>query len=169
MATPTRRGLVSPISAAVQLVAKDDLDGTAGTRRSIDATGASRVLIIQEPALEASDGTAGIDVIAISKDGGYTLVAESTTALLVTADDITGTILAAGVMNAAGVEPLTARSAVIKCGPYEGPTLVRICRKAAGAFGIVGGVAWVTHAPAVNAILIGGTPGTPTTVTHTAD
>ena len=38
-------------------------------------------------------------------------------------------VLAAGALEAAGVEPVTVATATWKSGPYEGPTLMRIGRK----------------------------------------
>lgn len=152
------------VSIPQVLVAGDDLTGVAATRRSVDVTGATRVILSQEPLAEVGDGTAGIDIVVISKDGGTTWAADANV-LLATSDDSTGTVLVGGALNAAGVEPATARAGLFKCGPYEGPTLLRINRKT----GTLGGTTWVTHAPAVYATIIGGVPGAPTTITHTAD
>ncbi len=162
MATPTRRGRLLAIGINQTLVAADDLTGTAGTRRSVDVAGATRVLVVQDNVGTA--GTAGIDVVLLSKDGG-TIWTAATDVLAVTSDDSTGTVLVGGALNAAGVEPTTVETSTFKCGPYEGPTLLRIGRKTATS----GGTTWVTGAPRVYAIVIGQTSGAPTTITHTAD
>lgn len=153
------------VSQSQVLVASADLTGTAATRRSIDVTGTARVIIVQDNEQGGADGTAGIDVVVISKDGGSSWT-PATDVLAVGSDDSTGTVLAGGALNAAGVEVATAILGVFKCGPYEGPTLLRICRKTA-TLGTA--VTWVTNAPAVTAFAIGAVPGALTTVTHTSD
>lgn len=146
------------------LVAANDLDGTAATRRSVDVSGATRVLVCQDNTGTA--GTAGIDVVVISHDGGTTW-APATDGLAITSDDSSGTVLAGGALNAAGVEPTTVETSMFKFGPYEGPTLLRINRKTTAA--PISAAAWVTGSPRVYAVVIGGVPGAPTTVTHAAD
>ena len=162
MAAIARRSIAAPVSRYVQLVAANDLPGTAASRLSIDVTGAQRVFVIQGGIDGGTDGTAGIDVVVISKDGGSNWIADPTL-LALDSDDSTGTVVTA--LNAAGIEPVTTKAAVFKSGPHEGPTLLRINRKT----GSLGGTTWVTGAPAVNAFAVGTTSGVPTSITHTSD
>jgi hypothetical protein len=139
------------ISPWVTLAAADDLDGVQDNTRSFDVTGAQRVIVNSRI---ATDGTAGIDVFCVSHDGGVNWTPDSTTGLLMSADDATGTLLVAGALNAAGVEALVAGGAsTYKFGPYEGPTAVRILRKT-GDFG-AGAITWVTGAPEVLMATVG--------------
>lgn len=150
MAAISRRSLVCAIGIPVELAAADDLNGVVDNTDAFDITGALRVIVIQEN--DGTAGTAGIDAVEISHDGGYTWAADQTV-LPVAQNDVTGTIQASGVLNAAGVEPTL--YAAFKCGPYEGPTAIRIARGGSGA----SGTAWVTGAPSVIAIPIGLTAG----------
>lgn len=153
MAAINRRSIHSPISRIFTLAAADDLDGIAiaTLTSSFNVTGASRVVVVQENTGTA--GTAGIDVIAISKDGGSTWAAADKV-LAVDSNDSTGTELN-GILNAAGIEPTQA--AVFKCGPYEGPTAIRVIRNVTD---LAGSAAWVTGAPKVYGFIVGGNAGT---------
>lgn len=143
---------MAPISQTVTLATADDLNGTADGTQYYDVTGAQRVVVVQVN--NGTAGTAGIDIIEISKDGGVNW-ATADKVLAVGSDDSTGTELN-GVLNAAGVEPTGA--AVFKLGPYEGPTAIRCSRGAAGS-----GTAWVTGAPSVLMFTVGQTTGAPST------
>ena len=143
MATPPRGSIRSRIPAGTTLAAADDLDG-AGT--TLDVSGTDRVIIVQIN--NGTAGTAGVDAIEISKDGGSTWAADETI-LALASDDITGTVLAGGALNAAGVEP--AGAAIFKSGPHTGPTLMRCARLT----GTGGGTTWVTGAPQVVAVRVG--------------
>jgi len=145
MAAIRRKVIGFKIPAAVNVVAADDLNGT-GT--GIDVSGALRVLLLQ---FIGTAGTAGIDVVEISHDAGVSYAA-ATDVLALALDDQTGTVLANGALNAAGVEPTTAVASVFKCGPYAGPTMLRIVRDVAVN---ANSAAWVTGAPAVDAIKFG--------------
>ena len=142
-----RRSLVSPISRIAVLATADDLDGTTDNTQAFDVTGVKRLIIVQENSGTA--GTAGIDIVEYSKDGGHTWAAAADV-LAVDSNDATGTILAAGALNAAGVEP--AAGAVFKAGPFEGPTAVRIGRKTTDTTGTT----WVTGSPKVYCFAVGG-------------
>lgn len=150
MAAIARRSNMAPVSQTVTLATADDLNGTSDNTQAFDVTGAQRVIVVQVNSGTA--GTAGIDIIEVSKDGGDTWAA-ATRGLAVGSNDATGTEID-GVLNAAGVEPTGA--AVFKFGPYEGPTAIRCSRGAAG-----GGTAWVTGAPAVLMFTIGQTVAAP--------
>lgn len=150
MTAITRRSHRAPVSRLVELATADDVDGTTDNSQAFDVTGTDRVLIVQVN--NGTAGTAGIDVIEVSHDGGTTWAAD-TLALALDSDDKTGTILVAGALNAAGVEPTGA--AIFKTGPFEGPTAIRIGRKTTTTTGTT----WVTGAPQVFAILIGGNTG----------
>jgi hypothetical protein len=145
MAAIARRGLLCKIPASTVLATADDLDGTTDNTQVLDATGLLRVLYVQHNSGTA--GTAGIDVIEVSKDGGTTWAADATL-LALASDDNTGTSLV-GIMNAAGVEPVNV--AIFKGGPYEGPTKIRCGRKTTDT----SGTTWITGAPAVFAISVG--------------
>jgi hypothetical protein len=137
----------TPISITATLATADDLDGTADGTQWFDVTGADRIIISQWNV--GTLGTAGIDVIEKSHDGGENWAAVGD---LVpgTANDFTGNVAAAGALNAAGVEPTTV--ATWRCGPYDGPTLIRCGRKTTDTTGTT----WVTGAPLVTAQAIGG-------------
>lgn len=135
-----------PVSRIMGLAAANDLDGVQDNTKSFDVTGASRVII--ETRNDGTAGTAGVDVVAISKDAGTTW-SPVTDLLAIDANDSTGTVEAGGVLNVAG----TAAYALFKCGPYEGPTALRIFRKTGD---IAGAVTWVTGAPSVRGFVIGG-------------
>ena len=160
MTAIARRSLICPIGIPVTLATVDDLDGTDDGTQWYDISGAQRVLIWQIDSSESGDGTAGIDCVEVSHDGGSQWYADGTgpvpaTGLLASADDDAGTVLVAGALNAAGVEPATVAAGMFKFGPFEGPTLIRIGRDTSnrGSGGV--GTDWVTSAPAVLMIPIG--------------
>lgn len=143
MATPNRGSLRSKIPAGTTMVAADDLNGASTT---LDVSGTDRVLLAQIS--NGTAGTAGIDVVQISKDGGSEWFADDTL-LALASDDVTGTVVADGALNAAGVEPTGA--AIFKSGPHTGPTLMRVVRDGTNGTS----EAWVTGAPSVVAIRVG--------------
>jgi hypothetical protein len=145
MAVVPRRGLLAKIPASSVLATADDLDGTLDGTQYVDVTGTLRVLYVQHN--NGTAGTAGIDVIEVSKDGGTTWGVDRTL-LALASDDVTGTSLE-GILNAAGVEPTNV--AIFKGGPYEGPTKVRCSRKTTDT----AGTTWVTGAPTVFLIKVG--------------
>lgn len=144
-----RRSLAAPVSRIFTLATADDLNGVADATQTFDITGALRLIVVQENTGTA--GTAGIDVVEYSKDGGSTWSAAGD-GLAIDSNDTTGTVLVAGVLNVAGVEPVNA--AAFKFGPFEGPTQVRVSRGAQGT-----GTAWVTGAPKVWGFIVGGNDG----------
>lgn len=150
MAAIARRSIRAAVSKTVTLATADDLDGTTDNTQAFDVSGVDRLIIVQVN--NGTNGTAGIDVVEYSKDGGANWSA-ATDVLAVASDDSTGTVLAGGALNAAGVEPTGA--AVFKCGPFEGKTAVRIGRKTTTTTGTT----WVTGAPTVLAFAVGGVPG----------
>ena len=149
MTAIARRSRMAPVSKIAVLATADDVDGTIDNTQAFDVTGALRVIVVQENTGTA--GTAGIDVIEISHDGGKQWAA-ATQVLAIDSDDSTGAEVT-GVLNAAGVEPTQA--AVFKCGPYEGPTAIRCGRKTTDT----SGTTWVTGAPKVFCFTIGKTVG----------
>lgn len=162
MAAIKRRSVITPVSQMAVLAAPDDLNGVQDNTKSYDITGASRVLILQVD--NGTAGTAGIDGVSISHDGGVSWVADSTTVLLESSNDATGTLVADGLLNAAGTEPTggtAAKLAVFKAGPYEGPTAIRIFRYATDRSDTA---AWVTGAPGVYLITVGQKPGALTAI-----
>jgi hypothetical protein len=142
-----RNSLVCPISEDFELAAADDLDGAGA---AFDITGALRLVITQTD--DGTAGTAGIDCVEYSFDGGYEWIAAQDIRTFDAADD--STALTNGALNAAGVEP-AAGVAVFKGGPYVGPTQVRIGRDTSGRGTSGVGVDWVSGAPSVKASVIG--------------
>lgn len=151
MAAIARRSVMAPVSQSVSLAAADDLNGVQDNTKSFDVTGASRVIIVQHN--NGTAGTTGIDVVAISNDGGASWRAADKV-LAIGSDDSTGTELN-GILNAAGVEPVN--YAAFKCGPYEGKTAIRIFRYVTD---LAASAAWTTGAPSVDMFTIGQTTGT---------
>jgi hypothetical protein len=147
MTAIVRRSHAFKIPASTTLATADDVNGTNDGTQYFDVSGKARVLYVQIN--NGTAGTVGIDVIKISRDGGINWVADPTL-LALASDDVTGTVVASGILNAAGVEPTGA--AVFKGGPYPGPTLVR-CARAVGDD--ADSVLWTTGAPTVLAIPIG--------------
>lgn len=149
MTAVRRRTARSLVSAAFILATADDVDGTTDNTQALNVAGCSAILIVQHN--NGTLGTAGIDVLEVSHDGGVSWAAAGD-ALALASDEFTGTILVAGALNAAGVEPVN--MAVFKCGPYSGPTAIRIGRKTT----TTSGTTWITGAPEVNAFCVGGNP-----------
>jgi hypothetical protein len=137
-----RRSLATSVGAQTTLAAADDLNGAGIT---LNVTGAMGVIIAQIN--NGTAGTAGVDVIEESHDGGENWE-DCDTLLALSADPFTGTLVANAELNAAGVEPTGA--ALFKAGPFEGPTLIRCGRGGSGEQG----TAWVTGAPSVVAAII---------------
>jgi hypothetical protein len=146
MAAIRRRSARNVAAAIATLATADDVNGTVDGTQYLDVSGASVVIIIQEN--NGTAGTLGVDVIEESSDGGTTWAA-CDTLLLASANPFTGTVVASGALNAAGVEPVNA--AYFKAGPFHGPTKLRCARGGTGA----GGTAWTTGAPSVFAITVG--------------
>lgn len=146
-----RRSLAAVVSRVAELATADDLDGTTDNTQAFDVTGALGVIIYQVD--DGTAGTAGIDVIEESPDGGVTWAA-CDTLLAIDSDAASGTLVADAALNAAGVEPTGV--AVFKAGPFEGPTAIRCGRKTTTTTGTT----WVTGAPTVNMVAIGLTAGT---------
>ena len=147
MAVVSRRGVRSPISMDCVLATADDLDGTTDGTQAYDVTNCDRAIIAQIN--NGTLGTAGIDVIEVSHDGGDTWAADDTL-LAVNSNDATGAVIALAALNAAGVEPTGV--ALFKSGPYSGTTAIRCGRKTTTTTGTT----WVTGAPTVKAWIIGG-------------
>jgi len=147
MAITRKRSNRAPInSSLIVLATADDVNGTVDNTQAYDVTGADRLIIIQDN--DGTAGTAGIDVVEYSKDGGNTW-SLADDVLAIASDDAEGVFLVGAALNAAGVEPTN--YAVFKAGPFEGPTAVRVGRGGTGA----GGTAWVTGAPSVKAVVVG--------------
>ncbi len=159
MAAIVRKSLKGLRSTAFTAASADDLDGTTDGTQAILVSGGTRVLILQDNVGTA--GTAGIDVVERSHDGGVTWVADDTV-LPLTQDDTTGTVLASGALNAAGVEPTTVITSAWTAGPWDGPVYLRIGRKTT----TTSGTTWVTGAPRVYFVLFGGnhSGGAPSTL-----
>jgi hypothetical protein len=145
MTAIARRSIRASISVE-NLAAANDLDGVQDATKTIDVTGAQRVILV---CVAGTLGTAGVDVVQISKDGGTNWAAD-TTLQAIGADEHTGDIVADAALEAAGVDPVTFAAAAFKSGPHNGPTLMRVARDTDG----FGGTDWVTGAPSVDAIVI---------------
>ena len=63
----SNRAAVTPF---VTLATADDLNGTVDNTQAFDVSGYERVIIVQNN--DGTAGTAGIDVVEYSKDGGVT-------------------------------------------------------------------------------------------------
>lgn len=145
---PNRPTHAYKIGSLFTLATTNDLDGTNDGSQYLDVTGTQRVIILQVD--DGTAGTTGIDVIKISKDGGVTFSVDPTL-LAQASDDVTGTVVANGILNAAGVEPVS-KVATWKAGPYLGPVKIRCARLAADDSN---SAAWTTGAPGVYAIVVG--------------
>jgi hypothetical protein len=130
--------LVCPISEDFELAEADDIDRSAGAG-GVDITGALRLLI--KVAADGTLGTAGIDAVQYSFDGGNEWEDATDLRTIEAADD--STAISGGVLNAAGVEPTGEKW--FKAGPFYGPTMVRV----------ITDTDWVTGAPSVDAQVIG--------------
>lgn len=146
MTAIARRSMAALVSRKFVLATADDLDGTTDNTQAFNVTGCLGVIIEQKN--DGTNGTAGIDVLEVSHDGGSNWAADDTV-LAIDSNAVSGTILASGALNAAGVEPTL--SALFKAGPWQGVTAIRIGRKTTDT----GGTTWVTGAPSVNAYAIG--------------
>jgi hypothetical protein len=136
MTSIARRSIRGRIDAATELAAADDVYGGTTT---LDVSGAQRVVIVQIN--NGTAGTLGIDLVEVSHDGGSNWAADDTL-LALASDENTGTVVADGALNAAGVEPSGA--AIFKSGPHNGPTLMRVSRA----------TNWATGAPQVIAFKV---------------
>lgn len=142
----------SPIGELTTLATADDLDGTTDDTQVLDLTGAAGAIIVQLNSGTA--GTAGIDVIEFSRDGGENYKAATAANIGgghdgLMAEDGTAAAAANAALNAAGVEPSGA--SVFSLGPIDGPVQIRCGRKTTDT----SGTTWVTGAPAVVALRIG--------------
>lgn len=111
----------------------DRADEAAG----YDVSGALRVLIQVVPA--AGSAAAGIDAVQVSHDGGSQWNDVGSLLAIASADD--STPIAGGVLNSAGADP----AAWFKCGPFHGPTLIRVATD----------TDWTTDAPGVLGYAVG--------------
>lgn len=146
MAAIRRRSARNVIPAPTTLATADDVNGTVDGTQYLSVPAGGVVVIWQIN--DGTAGTLGIDVIEESFDGGINWRACSTL-LAIASDPFTGTVLASGALNAAGVEP--AAGALFKAGPFHGPVKLRCARGGSGA----GGTAWSTGAPTVKAFPVG--------------
>lgn len=144
--------LRSPIGELTTLATADDLDGTTDNTQVLDLKGAAGAIIVQKNSGTA--GTAGVDVIEFSRDGGTAYLAATAAnigqghaGLLL--EDGSAAAAAGAALNAAGVEP--SGDAIFSLGPVDGPFQIRCGRKTTDT----GGTTWVTGAPAVVALRIG--------------
>jgi hypothetical protein len=142
-----RRSAQKVIPAATTLATADDLDGTTDGTQYLTVPGGAVVVVVQIH--DGTPGTAGVDVLEESFDGGTTWRA-CTTLLAASANPFTGTVVASGALNAAGID--TVGGYVFKAGPFHGPTKLRIGRKTT----TTGGTTWITGAPTVYALVVGG-------------
>jgi hypothetical protein len=141
----------TPIGELISLAAADDLDGVQDETKVLDLTGAAGAIIIQQ--LAGTLGTAGVDVVVFSRDGGanYALataanIGNGHPGLML--EDGTAAAAAGAALNAsAGVEG----NFVCSLGPVDGPFQIKVMRDTSAGFG----TDWVTGAPAVVALRIG--------------
>lgn len=143
----------SPFGEYTVLATADDLDGTSDNSQVLDLKGAAGALILAGPIGTA--GTAGIDVIQFSRDGGTTWAAATAANIGnghkgLEAEDGSAAAATGAALNAAGVEAVTGAAMLFSLGPVDGPFLIRCSRKTGE-----GGTTWVTGAPNVGAIRIG--------------
>ena len=143
----------TPFGEYFVLATADDLDGTSDNTQMLDLTGAAGCIILAGPIGTA--GTAGIDVIQFSRDGGVTWAAATAANIKqghagLLAEDGTAAAAASAAMNAAGVEAITGAAMLFSLGPVDGDFRIRCSRKTGE-----GGTTWVTGAPNVAAIRIG--------------
>lgn len=141
----------NPRGLMVALATNNALTGTVDGSQILDLKGSGGAVIIQ---MISTDGTAGVDVIEFSRDGGTTWAAATAALIgrgsagLLKSD---GTAAASAALNAAGAEAVTPATAVFVLAPPDGPFHIRCARGGAGA----GGTAWVTGAPYVSAVRFG--------------
>jgi len=147
MATRNIRTIASPFSIVATLATANDLDGTTNNTQAFDITGIEGGIVIQHN--NGTLGTAGIDIISYSKDGGTTWAA-ALDLILTSGNFFTGTTVDLGALNAAGVEPVNVAMWTIPA--QEGPTAIRCERITTTSLGTT----WVTGAPTVQFIALGG-------------
>jgi hypothetical protein len=145
----TRR---NPIGELFTLATADDLNGTVDGTQYLNLGGSAGCIIIQHN--NGTAGTAGVDIIEFSRDGGTNWAAATAANigqghLGLLDEDGSAAAVAGAAMNAAGVEPVNMK--VFSLGPVDGPFRIRCARGSAGA----GGTAWVTGAPSVVALRLG--------------
>lgn len=144
----------NPIGERFTLATANALSGTSDGTQYLDLTGASGCIIVQSN--DGTAGTAGIDIIEFSTDGGSNWAAATAANMGTTQPGHAGLELedgskaaqAGAALNAAGVEPVN--SAIFSLSAVDGPFKIRCSRGAAGT-----GTAWVTGAPAVFAFRLG--------------
>lgn len=138
-----------PQGALFELAAAGDLDGVQDETKVLDLTGAAGCIIIAQN--DGVDGTAGVDVIVFSRDGGKTYALATAANIggghkgLIDLD--TGAAAAGAALNAAGAEV----DAVFGLGPVDGPFQIKLMRDTSAGFG----TDWVTGAPSVEAVRLG--------------
>lgn len=143
----------TPFGEYTVLATADDLDGTSDNSQVLDLTGAAGAIILAGPIGTA--GTAGIDVIQFSRDGGVNWAAATAANIGqghpgLMAEDGSAAAAAGAALNAAGVEAVTGAAMLFSLGPVDGPFMIRCSRKTGE-----GGTTWVTGAPNCAAIRIG--------------
>lgn len=145
LATGGRR---NPLQQLV-LATENDVDGTVDGTQYLDLTGAGGCYIYTRNI--GTNGTAGVDVIEFSEDGGVTWKAATKANMrerhLGLQLATNGTAVSGAALNEAGTEVNLA----FFLGPTPGPTIIRCARGGSGA----GGTAWQTGAPQVVAVRIG--------------
>ena len=143
----------NPFGERTELAEADDVDRSENAA-SFDLTGSAGCIILQ--CNDGTAGTAGIDVIEFSRDGGVTWkvataanIGQGHAGLLL--EDGSAAAAAGAALNAAGVEP-TNGAAMFSLGPVDGPFLIRV-----GSNTLSSGTAedWSTGSPSVDAIRIG--------------
>lgn len=142
----------TPLGELTTLATADDVDGTTDNTQVLDLTGAAGAFVIQ--IANGTAGTAGIDVIEFSRDGGENWKAATAANIGnghagLMAEDGTAAAASGAALNAAGVEPTGA--AVFSLGPVDGPFEIRCGRKTTDT----AGTTWVTGSPTVAAMRIG--------------
>lgn len=145
----------TPLSELTTLATADDLNGTSDGTQYLDLTGAAAVVIAQVD--NGTAGTAGIDIIEFSPDGGSTWLAATAANLAASnkghgglmSEDGSKAATSGAALNAAGVEP-AAGATFFSLQAVDGPFKIRCSRGAAGT-----GTAWVTGAPSVYAFRVG--------------
>ena len=147
MTAIARRSMRALVSRVAELATADDLDGTVDNTQAFDITGAAGAIIWQID--DGTAGTAGIDVIEKSVDGGVNWAAV-TDLLAIDSNAVSGTVVASGALNAAGVEPAD-KVALFKLPPQAGPCAIRCGRKTT----TTSGTTWVSGSPSVEMVAIG--------------
>ena len=146
----------NPIGELVTLATADDLDGTIDNTQVLDLTGAAGAIIAQVD--NGTAGTAGVDAIEFSTDGGSSYLPATAANLAASnkghaglmAEDGSKAAQAGALLNAAGVEPATG-AVFFSLQAVDGPFQIRCGRKTTDT----GGTTWVTGAPSVYAFRLG--------------